>query len=152
MNTTITIAQFELQSNWFLNELLNISDEQSNKKGADNLNPIKWVAGHILNTRMTLLSILSGVAVNQDFNKIFGKGSSNAIEPHFPTLDELKLKWGAVSSDLYACLKDISSEKLLSPPPFQSSISDKTLHGLITYMASHESYHIGQLSILKKLI
>jgi uncharacterized damage-inducible protein DinB len=152
MHTSITIAQFELQTNWFLNELVNISDEQSNKQTTDNLNPTKWVAGHILNTRMTLLSLLTGVASDQNFNKMFGKGSSNKIEPSFPTIDEIKLKWDVVSSKLTECLKNIPSEKLLSPPPFQTSIPDKTLHGLITYMASHESYHIGQLSILKRLI
>lgn len=152
MNTTITIAQFELQSNWFLNELAGISDEQSNKQAADNLNPTKWVAGHILNTRMTLLSLLTGVASDQNFNKLFGKGSSNIIEPSFPSINEIKLKWGVISSELTECLKHISSEKLLSPPPFQTSIPNKTLHGLITYMASHESYHIGQLTILKRLI
>lgn len=152
MSTNITIAQFELQTNWFLNELTNISDEQSNKQATDNLNPIKWVAGHILNTRITLLSLLTGVAPDQNFNKIFGKGSSNKIESSFPTISEIKLKWDIVSSELAECLKNTPSEKLLSPPPFQTSIPDKTMHGLITYMASHESYHIGQLSILKKLI
>ena len=151
MNTTITIAQFELQSNWFLNELLNISDEQSNKQATEKLNPIKWVAGHILNTRMTLLSLLTGVTSDQNFNKMFGKGSSNKIEPSFPSIDEIKLKWSVVSSELTEYLKNTPSEKLLSPPPFQTSIPDKTLHGLITYMASHESYHLGQLSILKRL-
>ncbi|MBI3520198.1 MAG: DinB family protein [Bacteroidetes bacterium] len=150
MNTSITIAQFELQTNWFLNELVSISDEQSNKKAADNLNPIKWVAGHILNTRMTLLSILTGDASNQEFNSLFGKGSSNKITSLFPTIDEIKLKWGVVSSELSECLKTISNETLESPPPFQTSIPDKTLHGLITYMASHEAFHLGQLSILKK--
>lgn len=152
MNITITIAQFELQTNWFFNELINISDEQSNKSAAENLNPVKWVAGHILNTRMTLLSILTGMAPNQNFNKMFGKGSASKIDPSFPTIDEIKLRWGVVSSELTECLKDIQREKLLSPPPFQTSIPDKTLHGLITYMASHESYHLGQLSILKRLI
>lgn len=151
MNTTITIAQFELQTNWFLTELVNISEEQSNKKRVDNLNPIKWVAGHILNTRMTLLSLLTGVDSDQNFNKMFGKGSSNKIESSFPTIEEIKFKWGVVSSELSECLKNIPSEKLLSAPPFQTSIPDKTLHGLITYMASHESYHLGQLSILKRL-
>lgn len=152
MNTNITIAQFELQTNWFLNELVNISDEQSNSQVPEKLNPIKWVAGHILNTRMTLLSLLTGVVSDQNFNKMFGKGSPNKIESSFPSIDEIKLKWGVISSELTECLKNTPNEKLLSPPPFQTSIPDKTMHGLITYMASHESYHIGQLSILKKLI
>jgi hypothetical protein len=152
MNTTIAIAQFELHTKWFLNELFNMTDEQSNMQAADNLNPTKWVAGHILNTRMTLLSLLTGTAMVQDFNKMFGKGASNTIDPSFPTIDKIKLKWCMVSSQLKECLKKISSEELMSPAPFQTAIPDRTLIGLITFMASHESYHIGQLSILKKFI
>ena len=152
MHISVTIAQFELQTNWFLNELTNVSDQQSNEQAADNLNPIKWVAGHILTTRMTLLGLLTGAASDQNFNKLFGKGSSGKIDPSVPALDGIKIRWGAVSSELTECLKNIPGEKLLSPPPFQISIPDKTLHGLIAYMASHESYHIGQLSVLKRLI
>ena len=152
MNRIVAIAQFELQTKWFLAELENISDEQSNKQGKPDLNPLKWVVGHVLNTRMTLINLLSGTTPDQNFNKLFGKGSSAKIDLTHPAMDEIILKWGLVSADLAKCLEKLTSEALLSPPPFQTSIPDKTLHGLIAYMVSHEAYHLGQLSVLKKLV
>ena len=152
MNTSITIAQFELQTSWFLNSLINISEEESNKQIAENLNPIKWVAGHILNTRMSLLTILSGKAQDTNYSKHFGKGSSNKLDVSFPTLEEIKLKWNSISTELTECLVGLTEEKLSSPPPFQSSIPNNTLQGLIAYMVIHEAQHIGQLSILRKLL
>lgn len=152
MNNSITKSQFELQSSWFLNVLANISEDESNKQLADNLNPIKWVAGHILNTRMSLLSILSGKPQGQNYNKFFGKGSSNKLDSTFPSMEEIKLKWNVVSVELTDCIRGLTEEKLLSPPPFQTAIPNDALQGLIAYMVIHESHHIGQLSILRKLM
>jgi len=152
MNTSITISQFELQTSWFLNSLINISEEESNRQFADNLNPIKWVAGHILNTRMSLLTVLSGKAQEINYNKHFGKGSSNKIDSSFPTIEDIKLKWNSISVELKECLINISDERLSSAPPFQTSIPNSTLHGLVAYMVIHEAQHIGQLSILRKLV
>lgn len=151
MNAQITNAQFELQRSWFTNELAAISNEASNKQHADNLNPIKWVAGHIVNTRMTLLHILTGQGYDPGYNAFFGKGTSNQIDENFPTIEAIKEQWDSVSAALNAALMKLSPEKLDSPAPFQTSIPDTTLHGLIAYMVIHEAQHIGQLSILRKL-
>jgi uncharacterized damage-inducible protein DinB len=152
MNNSITKSQFELQSSWFLNALADISEEESNKQIADNLNPIKWVAGHVLNTRMSLLSILSGKPQDLNYNTFFGKGSSNKLDSSFPSIEEIKLKWQSVSIELTDCINVLTEEKLISPPPFQTDIPNNTLHGLIAYMVIHESHHIGQLSILRKFL
>ena len=152
MNTNITIAQFELQTISFLNQLSNITDEESNKQAANNINPIKWVAGHIVNTRMSLLRILAGVEQDTKFNRSFGKGSSNKIYAETPDIEEIKVKWNTVSETLIFTLKNLSNEKLNSAPPFQTSIPDKTILGLTAYMAIHEAHHLGQLSVLQKLI
>lgn len=152
MNKTITRAQFELQTTWFIKELLNISEEDSNKQTADHVNSIKWIAGHILNTRMSLLSILTGTGHDLHFNALFGKGSPGKVTDAFPTIHEISNKWAVISSALTGCLQNISDQTLASAPPFQTSVPDTTLHGLIAYMVSHEAFHLGQIAVLKKLI
>lgn len=152
MKNSITISQFELQGIWFVNALAGISEDEANKQLADNLNPIKWVAGHVLNTRMSVVSILSGRPQDPNYSKYFGKGTSNKIDPSSPTIDEIVLKWSSVSLELAECLNGLTEEKLISPPPFQTAILNNTLQGLIAYMVIHESHHIGQLSILRKLL
>lgn len=151
MNINALIAQFDLQTSWFLNALENISEEESITPFSDNLNPIKWVAGHLTDTRMTIFSIVSGNATNENYKTLFGKGTSNKMDPSFPTIEQIKADWIISSDRLKTTLQSLPEEKLLSKPPFQTSIPDETLLGLIAYFAIHESFHIGQISIYRKL-
>lgn len=152
MNTSISTAQYELQTTWFVNETNSISETQSMQQPAGNLNPIKWVAGHVLNTRMMLVGLINGTGPNPQYSPLFGKGSTGKVDESFPSLEEIKTKWHEVAVELTTAIKNMSEAQLASPPPFQTSIPDKTWHGLIVYLAAHEAFHIGQLSILKKLV
>ena len=145
-------AQFELQTATFRKMLEGISDEKANIKSHSNINSIKWVAGHILNTRYVTLGILTGINPNPDFIKIFGKGSSGNVDSSFPAMQAILATWETTSIDLSNAIESASTEKLLSKPPFQTSIPDETNIGLLAYMALHEAHHLGQLSVLKNLI
>lgn len=151
MNINAIIAQYDLQTNWFLNALENISEEESKVAFSENLNPIKWVAGHVTDARITINGIVSSGSINADFKKFFGKGTSNKIDASFPAIEQIKAEWTSISEKLKTSLQNLSEEKLLSKPPFQTSIPDETLLGLIAYFAIHESFHIGQLSVYRKL-
>ena len=151
MNINTIIAQFDLQTNWFLNALESISEEESNVTFSENLNPIKWVAGHLTDARMTINAIISESATNADYKKVFGKGTSNKIDASFPTIEQIRTDWTSISGQLKFTLQNLPEVKLLSKTPFQTSIPDETLLGLIAYFAIHESFHIGQLSIYRKL-
>lgn len=152
MNIKSIIAQYDLQTSWLINALQNISDEESNIQFAENLNPIKWVAGHLTDARMTIFGIVSGNPINENYKKHFGKGTSNKLDDTYPTIEQIKVDWLYISYELKNILQNLSEEKLLSKPPFQTSIPDETLLGLIAYFAIHESFHIGQISVLRKLI
>lgn len=151
MNIQVIIAQYELQTSWFLNALHDLSDDESNAVFSENVNPIKWVAGHLTDARMTILSIVSGSEIHADYKRRFGKGTRNQIDASFPTIEQIKADWISVSKTLRTTLHNASEEKLRSKPPFQTSIPDETLAGLIAYFAMHESFHIGQISIYRKL-
>lgn len=146
------IAQLDLQTSWFLNALENISEEESNTPFSEQLNPVKWVAGHLADARFTINAIVSGSAVNEHYKKIFGKGTSNKVNPTFPSIEQLKADWITISEQLNTNLQHLPEAKLLSKPPFQTAITDETLGGLIAYFATHESFHIGQISIYRKLL
>lgn len=152
MSIQAITAQFDLQTNWLLNALETTSDEESNQLLRNNLNSVKWIAGHVTDARMTLLSILSGSPVNADYKKLFGKGTPTVSDHPYPELNTILTAWKTVSEALITALKSLPDERLLEKPPFQTSIPDETLSGLIAYFAIHESFHIGQLSILRKLM
>lgn len=150
MNKFAILAQFELQTSWFLNALEGISDTESNLQVAENFNPLKWVVGHLINCRSTLLMALGKQSNFTHYHNLFGKGSSNKLEAATPDLETIKTDWLSVSADLKAALHKASEEQLSAKAPFQTSIPDETLLGLIAFFAIHEGFHIGQLSILRK--
>ena len=146
MKTQLLIHQFELQTHLFLNVLQDISEEESTPTAGDNLNSIRWVAGHVLNTRLNLIAILGGPAGDQQLSKLFGKGSSGKTEEGMPSLSQLKERWLEVSNQLLKQLQIVSEEKLAAPAPFPLSIADKTMLGTAAFMAVHEGMHIDRKS------
>ena len=150
MNINAIIAQYDLQTSWLLNALENISEEESNTAFSENLNPVKWVAGHVTDARMTIHAIVSDGPINPDYKQFFGKGTSNKLDNSFPSMEQIKTDWVRISEQLKTTLQNLPDEKLLSKPPFQTAIPDETLLGLIAYFAIHESFHIGQLSVYRK--
>jgi len=144
-------AQLELQTKLFLMVLIDISELEANRKPGKNINSIKWISGHIVNTRMTLLSILSGQNNYKEFEAFFGKGTSKSVGLTYPPITKIIERWQRVTEELMIKIENTSDEQLLSEPPFQTSISDTTFLGLIAFFALHEAQHMGQLSIIRKM-
>lgn len=144
-------AQLELQTKLFLSVLIDISELESNRKPGKNINSIKWISGHIVNTRMTLLSILSGQNNYKEFEEFFGKGTSKSVGLTYPPITKIIERWQRVTEELLFEIENATDEQLLSEPPFQTSIPNTTLLGLIAFFVLHEAQHMGQLSIIRKL-
>lgn len=145
-------AQLELQTILFRRVLSEITDDEANKSQANNLISVKWIAGHLVNTRISLLSILTGKGEDPVYSKLFGKGTSGIVGQSFPAMNEVFEKWESVSSDLMESIENCTDDFLMSKPPFQTSIPDNTMIGLIAFMTTHEAQHTGQISVLRKLI
>jgi uncharacterized damage-inducible protein DinB len=145
------IAQLELQTILFRRVLSEITDNEANKSLADHLISIKWIAGHIVNTRISLWSILSGKADDPVYSRLFGKGTSVITSQSFPAMNEILEKWESVTNDLMGSIENCTDGFLMSKPPFQTSIPDTTMMGLIAFMTIHEAHHMGQISVLRKL-
>jgi uncharacterized damage-inducible protein DinB len=145
------IAQLELQTALFLSALENISDAETNQYVNESLNSIKWIAGHLVNTRMTLLLILTGKGEDPVYAKLFGKGTSGNRNQTYPDIEEVKRKWEYITTEIIESMQQATDDLLLGSPPFQTSIPDKTLLGLIAFFILHESNHLGQMSILRKI-
>ena len=144
-------AQLELQNKLFVNALQNVSEENAKFGLDEHVSSVKWLAGHIVNTRMTLTSILSGVEQNPVYAQLFGKGTSNIKAETYPTIYQIISRWEVVSTELLDSIEKLSEEKLTEKPPFQTSIPDNTLLGLIAFITIHEAHHIGQISAFRKI-
>jgi uncharacterized damage-inducible protein DinB len=145
-------TQFDLQTRLFNNVLSGISDEDSNDRPSDSANNMKWVAGHLLNTRASLLTQLTGGTPDASYAGQFGRGVSFDPNATYPPIEEIAAKWKETAAAISNGLAHLPEEVLDSKAPTQGPVADESFRGLLAFLISHESYHIGQLSILRKMV
>jgi uncharacterized damage-inducible protein DinB len=150
-NTHTLHLLIDLQTKQLNNLLEKVTDEISNQE-KNNLNSIKWLVGHLVNTRLMILSTLTKTPSDPEFAKLFGRGSSGKIDSTFPTIDELKEKWNETSEKITTEFNTKSDEDFNEKSPIPFPVGDDTLIGFISYLVYHEAFHIGQLSIVKRIL
>jgi uncharacterized damage-inducible protein DinB len=144
MNDTLT-SQFDMHTRLYNNVLKNIEEEES-YTSFNNSNNVKWLAGHLVSTRL-LFANISGISEDSNFI-IFGKGFDSSL--NYPTLDIIKSKWNEIAEPVSNGLKNLSPEELKGKGLFQTPIGEDNLKNFIEFVLHHEAYHIGQIGILRK--
>ncbi len=151
-STAALKAQFDLHTRLFTNATAGISDNESGIRNSEHVNNMKWIAGHLLNTRLGNMSRIAGLSPDESYNAQFGRGNSFDPNATYPPLEEITSKWQAASAAIGEGISNIPEEALSSKSPVQAPIADDTLRGLVAFLVSHEAYHIGQLGMLRKMI
>lgn len=153
------LAQYDLHDVLFNNVIADISDEESNRCITDPMNSIKWLAGHLLWANANLANI-GGVNVEVKWRDHFHtkQGGSaidfNAPKNELPTLDEIRKKWNADTETIRKGLENLPEDALNTVIEVRHPIApfDNTLAGLWAFINDHQSYHIGQIGMLRRAL
>ena len=145
-------AQFDLQTRLFNNVLEGITDAESHKRNNEHLNHIKWIAGHLLNTRVNSISKIVGLQPDESYVAQFARGATLDPNGSYPSIEDITSKWKATASTISDSITKMPEEKLSATTTVKTPIADDTFRGLLAFLISHEAYHIGQLSLLRKMI
>jgi DinB superfamily len=151
------LKQFILQTKLFNNVLDGIEDRKGSDRLSDYVNHLQWIAGHLTNSRYHLSPAL-GLASHFPFEDVYTDLSqpppyNRAIDPSvkYPSLTEIKKSWNEFAPGFADKISGLSSEQLGTETPVTVP-TGKTLSDLLSFIASHESYHIGQMSIIRKYL
>jgi uncharacterized damage-inducible protein DinB len=156
---TQLLAQYDLHDVLFNNVIDNISDDEANKCIVEPLNSIKWLAGHLLWAQRSLVGI-SGVQVEipwtGHFLTIQGSTEEERKMPkgEFPTIEQIRDKWNETSPAIRIGLANLPDEALNAVISARHPITpfDNTVSGLWAFINDHQSYHIGQIGILRRAL
>ena len=149
--------QFSLQSKLFNNVLEGIEDIKGSERLSDHVNHLQWIAGHLTNSRYRFNSLLglNGVfPFAECYNDFTQPPPHNRIidgSVKYPSLTEIKKYWNEQAVGFVDGVSGMSSEQLGAESPI-SVPTGKTFSDLFSFLASHESYHIGQMSIIRKYL
>lgn len=157
MNAIETVAkQFALSTRLFKNVLEGITDEESLVRLNNTMNHLRWIAGHLLTIRYS--NIVRMKVEADPFPHAEKYAIENMPPPNsrrldenieYPTLQELLQFWDKYAALLNKVLQQLNEEALSTTLPFRLPIDDNTVLGAFAFMVFHESYHIGQMSLIR---
>lgn len=108
---------------------------------------IHFLLGHLLSTRVGLLKRF-GETEENPYAEHFGGNVKPRDAAEYPPLNELASGWDAVAARLEATLGDLTEEQILTGAE-GFPIPDATARGALMFLAWHESYHAGQIGLLR---
>lgn len=147
------IAQLILQLNakLFIRAVRDISDTQGEEIIHPAINPPHWIIGHTLSNRYYLLQCCDA-SVQDPYAEYYGDGKGLTQGVRYPPVSEILQAFRSFSPVVEAAMLNFPLENLQQPAPFPLPVQDQTGRGLLAFLLQHESYHVGQLSIIHQML
>jgi hypothetical protein len=127
------------------------NDDEAVQRIEGNSNCMLWLFAHLTAVRCSLAGML-GVHKDVAWREYFRKGSPGDDFSKYPTMTEVRRVWQEITPVLVQALETATDELLSAPAPRDFPIPDKSIRGAILFLAFHESYHVGQMSYLRKCL
>ena len=142
------LEMVKLNSRLFLNCLDGVDDAVAVRRAGEKVNNMAFVAIHLVDARIYLVNYLGRPLANpfDGFTDVRGIAEVKM----FPSVEILRTEWKKASSALEVTLPECPSAILSEPSPENFPVDDKTRRGGLAFMLQHESFHIGQLALLRK--
>jgi len=146
--------QFGYTANVYGGTLKGLSDDDALGQPSPGGNCLNWVAGHIVDSRGATLELLGQdrpFPSDKYARYVRGSEAVTGAEGSVP-LSEMLADFAATGDGLKAGLAGLTSERLAEKAPFSPGNDEKeTVGSLLVGLAFHESYHCGQLGVLRRM-
>lgn len=139
---------FSFNDGFVLQALQGLTHDELWRAFTDRNNPMLWVAGHVVQSRATVLQML-GEPVETGWGNLFDRGATIQDGGRYPSGAEVERTMREVSPRLCAILSALSDEQLARPASFPIP-GIKTLADELAFFALHDSYHVGQMAYIRK--
>src|SRR5690349_23035763 len=145
-----TVAeQFRITTNLYIKAMGGVDKDEALRRPGPVSNPLLWMAGHVIQFRSRLLSLL-GAPRDFPWGNIFDTGSRIGPAASYPGPEELVAVWEEMSELLEGRLGALTEADLAAPPSARVPSTDASLRGAIGYFSLHEAYHVGQMGYVRK--
>jgi uncharacterized damage-inducible protein DinB len=139
-----------LNTRLFRNCLAGLTDEQARARPSATANSAAFVAAHVADSRFFLLKML-GATRPCPLERYLGgrKGIEEITE--WPSLAQVHEAWTEAAHALRDRLAAMTPADLDAGAVSGFPIEDQSVLGVLTFLVQHDSYHVGQLSLLRKI-
>jgi len=146
----VLISLYDFHSRLFNNVIVEISDEDANKRLNTKANHVAWLTGSLVNARYDLARAID-IHQQQATGELFKNNKGIQDDAAYPTLAEFKQDWEKISAPLKDALANLSEDQLNGPDPFGMPGNMK-LFDSIMFLIDRESYCIGQIGLWRRLL
>jgi len=140
-----------LNTKLFRNCLDGMTDEQASIRPSATTNNAVFVAAHVADSRFFLLKVL-GVALDNPLAPYLARAKSIDDVKRFPALSEIHSAWTAASRALRDRLDAVPSTEWDALCGERFPAADQTMIGALAFLVQHDSYHVGQLALLRRQV
>jgi hypothetical protein len=118
---------------------------------SEHTNPMFWLLGHIVHTRGAALRIV-GEDYRTGWGDRFQRGASLRERSDYPSLADIERVRAETGARLAARLPVMTDAELAAEATGHRLPGCRTVADQIGFLGLHESYHVGQLSYVRKLL
>jgi uncharacterized damage-inducible protein DinB len=112
-------------------------------------NSAGFLAAHLVDARHFLAGLL-GAPLPNPLAALLGDAQSADDVAELPPLADMLRAWDAIAMHLDRVLMSVTPEQLASPSPQRFPVGDPSLEAGIAFLVQHESYHVGQVALLRR--
>ena len=138
-----------LNSVLFRNCLDGLTDEQAAVRPTNGTNSAAFIAAHLASSRFYLLKTLGVQEPDPLASYLDGRKGIDDIA-QLPSLREVDEAWTKGAHLLRDRLDALTAAEIDGPSSVPFPLANGSLLGTLTFLVQHDSYHIGQLSLLRK--
>jgi len=131
-----------------------ISDDEALRQAAPDANNLNWVLGHIVASRNGMIQLAGGQEVlPEDVAANYRRHSEPITADNAVDVATLMEVYNRAQEILIEALPALDKKTLATKAPGSPTKNpDESIGSLLSLLVFHESYHCGQLGILRKAI
>ena len=141
----------KLNTRLFLNCLDGVTAEMLRSEPAPEVNHIGLIACHVIDARRYILKLLD-VEEPDPFGGRLEGVQAVADMTWCPGVGELTSWWRDLAPKLDARLETLTPGDLAKPVDMPFPTDDHSVRGAIAFLAQHDSYHIGQIALIRRCL
>ena len=147
-SVTPLAAILRLNTELLLNCLEGLNDDAASARPIAKTNSIAFLVAHLINSRHFLAAILGGPRSNPVAGLLDGSRTIDDVAD-LPSTAALRAHWETVSAHLAALTERLDTPQLAAAAQ-RFPGSDGTLRGALTFLVQHDTYHLGQIALLRR--
>lgn len=144
----VAAVSFKQNTSSLTKAIAGLTPEEWLRSPSEKSNHLAWLVGHIIWARSAVAKMLGSPFSKPWFPLVYPESKIGGAE-EFPSPAELTVALQEVTALLNAAMENASEEALAVPGPERIPSADGKLSGTVSFLAWHDTYHVGQTVYLR---